>query len=84
MSDDASSSSGLFWSSDEASSLSRSRKNDKLDIVGSTINIDSDDTDNFEITNYRRQRRDVDYKRLHDVSIMKFSTAQISNIFYLS
>lgn len=68
MSDDACSSSGLFWSSDEASSLSGSRKYDKVNVAGSPININSDDTDNLEVTSHRRQRRDVDYKKLHDVS----------------
>lgn len=84
MSDDACSSSGLFWSSDEASSLSGSRKYDKVNVAGSPININSDDTDNLEVTSHRRQRRDVDYKKLHDVSYMKLESAQISKIVYLS
>lgn len=66
MSDDACSSSGLFWSSDEASSLSGSRRYDKVKVAGSPINIYSDDTNNLEVTSHRRQRRDVDYKKLHD------------------
>lgn len=66
MSDDASSSSGLFWSSDEASSLSGIKKHDKANIFGSIINVNTDDTSDIEIMNGRRQRGDVDYKKLYD------------------
>ncbi|KAG1364505.1 pathogenesis-related homeodomain protein [Cocos nucifera] len=75
MAGDSSSSSSLFCSSDEAMSCSESRHNNgygrsfyvknkdrnKADFVDS-INTESGE----EIMSYRRQRRDVDYKKLHD------------------
>ncbi|XP_038983757.1 pathogenesis-related homeodomain protein-like [Phoenix dactylifera] len=80
MAGDSSSSSSLFCSSDEAMSYSESRHNNgnggsyhvrhkdrnKADFVDSIINSESGETNDCEIMSYRRQRRDVDYKKLHD------------------
>ncbi|XP_042496471.1 pathogenesis-related homeodomain protein isoform X2 [Macadamia integrifolia] len=62
ISDDASSSSILFWSSGDDVSLKFGRQvNDEPPNGDSLTSVDSD-----EITGHRRQRRDVDYKKLHD------------------
>lgn len=80
MAGDSSSSSSIFCSSDEAMSYSESRHNNvneisyhvehrdrnEADFVDSIINTESGETNDCEIVNYRRQRRDVDYKKLHD------------------
>lgn len=78
MCDDASSSSSLFCSSDEVglcSSLSnyqgldvRIKSKKGFDRVDSGISIDCGECSDHETTSYRRQRRDVDYKKLYDVS----------------
>ncbi|KAJ0965587.1 hypothetical protein J5N97_026725 [Dioscorea zingiberensis] len=80
-SSDACSSSGICYSSDEASSYSNRSRNCSLDrtfchiqykseinehFVDSIISKDSGETGDLKITNHRRQRRDVDYKKLHD------------------
>lgn len=71
-SSDACSSSGVYYTSDEASSYSNRPRNHYLDgTFGHIINehfVDSGEAGDCDITNYRRQRRDVDYKKLHDVS----------------
>ncbi|XP_043713927.1 pathogenesis-related homeodomain protein isoform X3 [Telopea speciosissima] len=93
ISDDASSSSILFWSSGDDVSLksgrqvndetpngdspqgkNRSRGSDN-DFIDSLTSVDSD-----EITGRRRQRRDVDYKKLHDEMFGKddHETTQLS------
>ncbi|KAG9449228.1 hypothetical protein H6P81_009193 [Aristolochia fimbriata] len=81
ISDDAGSSSGLFWSSDEASSVCEESPCNNSDGVFSNFNrldlrnhnickladvLDSDNTDGVDTLNSRRQRKDVDYKKLHD------------------
>ncbi|KAF6155614.1 hypothetical protein GIB67_034709, partial [Kingdonia uniflora] len=48
----------------------RSGDDDKVNFLSSFNNLDSDDTTDH-ITDYRRQRRDVDYKKLYDVSMYK-------------
>lgn len=74
MSADASSSSSLFCSSDEVRSCSSLNNYQELDIkiknngfepIDSAISIDSGECSDHEITSYRRQRRDVDYKKLY-------------------
>ncbi|XP_077238486.1 pathogenesis related homeodomain protein A isoform X2 [Tasmannia lanceolata] len=60
MSDDASSCSGLFWSCAEVSSLSGRSLNNVM--KGES----SDNSNDGEITSSRRQRRDVDYKKMYD------------------
>ncbi|XP_008798086.2 pathogenesis-related homeodomain protein-like isoform X2 [Phoenix dactylifera] len=80
MTADSSSSSSIFCSSDEAMSYSESvhtngngksrhveqKDRSKANFVVSIINAESGETDDCEIMNYQRQRRDVDYKKLHD------------------
>ncbi|KAH7674694.1 Zinc finger RING/FYVE/PHD-type protein [Dioscorea alata] len=69
-SSDACSSSGVYYTSDEASSYSNRPRNHFLNgTFGHIINehfVDSGEAGDCDITNYRRQRRDVDYKKLHD------------------
>lgn len=86
MSNDSSSSS-LFSSSDGTISYSDSehysylekpfniisRSKNRVDLFDSVGNYDSGPSNECAITSYRRQRRDVDYKKLHDVSTMNFS-----------
>ncbi|XP_058113596.1 pathogenesis-related homeodomain protein isoform X2 [Magnolia sinica] len=84
LSDDACSSSSLFWSSDEASSPKNSfsggfqAKNQRRNLDDSIISIDSDDTDDREIMSCRRQRKDVDYKKLYDEMFGKAENEQLS------
>ncbi|KAJ4963656.1 hypothetical protein NE237_023595 [Protea cynaroides] len=84
ISDDASSSSILFSSSEDEDSLKPGRqvndeppngdflqgknrsRDSENDFVDSLTNAESDDSNIYEITGRRRQRRDVDYKKLHD------------------
>lgn len=86
MADEASSSSSFFWTSDEEAYLQSKRlfendgspkrgfyhsRNkgkdfDRINLVGSSA-----ETTDHEIRSRRRQRRNVDYKKLHDVSIIK-------------
>ncbi|XP_068642595.1 pathogenesis-related homeodomain protein-like [Aristolochia californica] len=80
--DDAGSSSGLFWSSDEASSVCEGSPDNNSNGVFSKVKsrrdlgnfricepadvLDSDNTDEVDTLNSRRHRKDVDYKKLHD------------------
>ncbi|KAL5977974.1 hypothetical protein ACLOJK_036997 [Asimina triloba] len=82
--DDASSSSSFFGSSDEASSpinildgefLLKSRRQD---VDGSIVNINSIDAYDCDIMSQRRQRKDVDYKKLYDEMFGKAENEQLS------
>ncbi|OUZ99213.1 Homeobox domain [Macleaya cordata] len=77
--DEASSSSSFFWTSDEEAILqSRRLENDgsptggfyqgkeRGHFVDLMDDINSDDTTDREMKTRRRQRRDVDYRKLHD------------------
>ncbi|WOL06487.1 pathogenesis-related homeodomain protein isoform X1 [Canna indica] len=77
MSEDSGSSSSLFCSSDGAISYSvlehceepfhvLNRGNNKTDILDSMDYFDSGQSNECELISYRRHRRDVDYKKLHD------------------
>lgn len=93
MTGDSSSSSSLFCSSDEAMSYSESihtngygkscdvdqEERNEANFVDSIINTESGETNDCEIMNYQRQRRDVDYKKLHDVSATELMHSPIKN-----
>ncbi|XP_068637984.1 pathogenesis-related homeodomain protein-like [Aristolochia californica] len=82
ISDHADSSSGLFWSSDEANSICEESPDNNTNGGFSNIKsrvdlgnfnicepadvLDSDNSDEVDTLNSRRQRKDVDYKKLHD------------------
>lgn len=72
MCDDASSSSSLLCSSSDVTDYERldaENKSKKLsEAVDSIISIDSGECSDHEIISFHRQRREVDYKKLHDVS----------------
>lgn len=69
-SNDSSSSCSLFYSSDDAISYGESEHRIDADFVDLIVNTDTGEINSCETVSYRRQRRDVDYKKLHDVSIM--------------
>ncbi|KAG1331967.1 pathogenesis-related homeodomain protein [Cocos nucifera] len=80
MTGDSSSSSSLMCSSDETMSYSESvhpngngkscdveqKARNEANFVDSIINAESGEINDCEIVTYLRQRRDVDYKKLHD------------------
>jgi len=69
-SEDASSSSSMFCLSDEIKWDVKSKNKNEVEPVDSVISVDSGECSDHEITSYRRQRRDVDYKKLYNVSTL--------------
>ncbi|XP_020082755.1 pathogenesis-related homeodomain protein isoform X2 [Ananas comosus] len=65
-SNDSSSSCSLFYSSDDAISYGESEHHIDADFVDLIVNTDTGEINSCETVSYRRQRRDVDYKKLHD------------------
>ncbi|XP_020275311.1 pathogenesis-related homeodomain protein isoform X2 [Asparagus officinalis] len=80
MCDDASSSSSLLCSSSDVTDYERldaESKSKKLsEAVDSIISIDPGECSDHEIISFRRQRREVDYKKLHDEMFGKESNGK--------